>query len=727
MKIRLNYFLLLPFFFSCTEKESLNFQYADWVDTKIGAIDTRGSNCVIGPRLPYGSISPSPQTEDGGMDGYHPNKPIRGFGQLHVSGTGWGAYGHFLISPIMGKLNVGLGSHDSPHSGDITKAYYYKTQLDRYGIGVEIAPSHYSAIYRFTFSESDEAHLIFDASQAIATDIEPKMGGKVLESFASINAEDSSLRMRIKYSGGWIEGPYDLYLVGKYDKPANEIGVWRGETIMPGEPSIAKDTTSLHVGTYASFSVREGSEVLLKVAISFNSFENAENLLNEEMRDWNFEEIRQKGAKIWEDKLGRIEIETPSVEEKTIFYSALYRFFTLAANRTDDAPEWATGKSYWDDLYAFWDTFRTAYPLMMLIDEDAFRSTVQSLIDRFNHHGALGDGFIAGKERYRDQGGNDVDNIIAEACLKEINGIDWDEAYKILRFNAEHRRIGFHLTGEKGTKFERYKETGWIPNNVMSTSQTLEFAYNDYCVALMAKKLGKDEDYEKYLERSKQWIHLWNTNLKSEGFEGFMDAREEDGTFVYYEPKKYGGSWKGPFYEASSWTYSYFVPHELQHLIDLMGGEELFVKRLQAGHEQKLIAYTNEPSFLATRLFIHAGRPDLTSYWVHNIMKTGYDLTGYPENDDTGSMSSWYIFSAIGLFPNAGQDYYYLNAPLFCKSVIHLSDGKTLIIESDSVSDENIYIKTLNLNNATLDSPIIKHKDIANGGILEMELTNHGN
>lgn len=728
MKVRLGYFfMLLLLFCSCAEKEDATFWYADYVDTKIGVIDTRGSNCVIGPRLPYSSISPSPQTEKGGMDGYHPDKPIRGFGQLHASGTGWGAYGHFLISPVTGELNVGIESHDSSHSEDVTKAYYYKTQLDRYDVTAEIAPSHYSAIYRFTFPESDASHLIFDASQAIPTDIETQMNGKVLESSASIDAENSMLRMKIRYSGGWVEGSYDLYLVGQYNRPAVETGVWKGESIIPNESAVVKDTTSHHVGAYASFSTRENKEVLLKVAISFNSFEKAETLLAQEIQDWNFNEVKRKGAEIWERKLGCIEIETSSDEEKTIFYSALYRFFTLAANRTKDAPAWAEGKPYWDDLYAFWDTFRTAYPLMMLVDEEAFHSTVEALINRFNHHGALGDGFIAGRERYRDQGGNDVDNIIAEACLKEIKGIDWNEAYRILKFNAEHRRIGFHLPDTKGNKFERYKKTGWIPNSVMSTSQTLEFAYNDYCTALMAKKIGREEDYKKYLERSKQWTHLWNSDLKSEGFEGFMDAREEDGTFVCYDPEEYGGSWKGPFYEASSWTYSYFVPHEIDRLIELMGGKDTFVKRLKMGHEKKLIAYTNEPSFLATRLFIHAGRHDLTSYWVHNIMKNGYDLTGYPENDDTGSMSSWYVFSAMGLFPNAGQDYYYLNAPLYRKSTIHLANGKTLTIEADSVSNGNIYMKTFKLNNVILECPIINHKDIANGGVIEMELTDYRN
>lgn len=717
-------FGLLLLLNSCSEKEEPAMRFADYVDTKIGVIDDRGSNCVIGPRFPYGSINPSPQTVEGGMDGYHPDRPIRGFAQLQASGTGWGAYGHFLIAPLTGPLHVAAGAHDSPHSGDVTKAYYYKTDLDRYGICAEVAPAHYSAVYRFTFPESDQSHLVFDASQAIPTDMVPSMNGAVLESFAGIDAKRQQIRMKVKYKGGWVDGPYELYLVGEYNKPAASVGTWIGDSIMPWQTEVTVDTTRLHIGAYTSFYTKPGEEVILKVAISFRSYERAEQLLAQEVAGWDFENVKSRGAAEWNEKLRCIEIETPSDKEKTIFYSALYRFFTLAADRTLDRPDWAAGKPFWDDVYAFWDTFRSAYPLMMLVDEPAMRDNIQAMIDRFDHNGVVCDGFIAGRERHSEQGGNDVDNTLAEAFLKGIGGIDWDNVYRILKYNADHRRIGHHTPLTIGDGYTRYKQQGWIPNGVMSTSQTLEFAYNDYCVAMMAKGLGYEEDYRTYLERSHRWIHLWNPDLESEGFKGFIDARNQDGTFAFYPPKQYGGSWKGPFYEGSVWTYSFFAPHDIDRLIELMGGKAAFAERLNAGHEKDLIDYTNEPSFLATRLFIHAGRHDLTSYWVHQVMKNKYDLTGYPQNDDTGAMASWYVFSSMGLFPNAGQDYYYLNAPLYRKSVIHLSNGKTLTIQADSASAENVYMSSFKLNGKILDKPILSHKDIANGGVIEIGVTN---
>lgn len=697
----------------------------EFVDTKIGVIDNRGSNCVIGPRLPYGSINPSPQTINGGMDGYNPNEPIRGFAQLQASGTGWGAYGHFLISPTTGRLDVGVDNHDSPHSDDVTKAYYYKTTLNRYNIKVEIAPAHYSAIYRFTFPKSANSHLILDATQAIASDIVPSMNGNVLQSYASVDSIKQQIRMKVRYEGGWVDGPYDLYIVGQYDKPAVKSGAWGRGAFERGLSSTKEDPKNPHSGVYLSFQAQANEQVLLKVAISFQGYDRAEMLLNSEIPNWDFDRVCRAGAEKWNDKLGRIEIETPSNNQKTMFYSALYRFFTLAADRSLDAPEWAEGKPYWDDVYALWDTFRTAYPLMTLIDEPATRDNILSMINRFKHNGIVCDGFIAGRDKRMEQGGNDVDNVIAEACLKNVRGIDWNEAYRILKYNADHRRIGYHTEATKGDGYDKYKENGWLPEGVMSTSQTLEFAYNDFCVAAMAQKLGLEEDYNKYSKRSHKWPNLWNATEESEGFKGFIDARDEAGRFAFYPTAKYGGSWKGPFYEGSSWTYSYFAPHDIAKLIKLMGGKERFAERLNLAHDKDLIDYANEPSFLTTRLFIDAGRPELTSYWVHKLMREKYDLTGYPQNDDTGAMSSWYVLSAIGLFPNAGQDYYYLNAPLYTKSTIHLSNDKVLTIKSDHIEGNNTFNGSFKLNGKKLRKPTIRHQEIRNGGIIEYKTNNN--
>ena len=690
--------------------------YTDYVHTEIGVIDTRKSNCVIGPELPYGSINPSPFTENGSMDGYDPHSPIRGFAQLHVSGTGWSTYGHFLLSPQIG-FQAGLTEHDSPHSQDVNKAYYYKTHLDRYDITTEIAPSYYSTIYRFLFPSSENSVIKFDASQSI-------MRGTISKNSVEIDPSSNQIKMHIRFEGGWPEGAYNLYLVGKYNQPATEVGVWEGNDTYANQSSLQKDTvTGKHIGAYCKFNTTENKEILLKLALSFTSFEKAEELLAKEIGDWDFERVKESGKQAWESKLSSIQIEAPSEDQKVLFYSSLYRVFTLARDRSLDNSQWKSDAPFWDDNYAFWDTFRSAYPLLTLVDETAVRDNILALIDRFKHNGCVYDGFIAGMERTADQGGNDVDHIIVDAYLKDVKGIDWKEAYKVIKYNADHRRIGFANPKDTLKLYEKYKELGWIPSCVMSSSQTLEFAYNDYCVALMAKGLGYEEDYQKYMERSGKWIHLWNPDLEDSGFKGFMDGRNEDGSFIQMDPKKYGGSWLSPFYEASSWTYSYYVPHNFKKLIELMGGKEKFIERLSYGFEHKMIEYTNEPAFLAFRAFTHAGRPDLSSYWVHNTLHASYDLTGYPGNDDTGSMSSWYIFCSLGFFPNAGQDYYYFNAPTVSKAVIRLSANRTLTITANAAK-ENVYINSCKVNGKSWNTPFIKHSELMNAKTIEMELSN---
>lgn len=683
--------ILLAALWACT-----GVDYASKVDTSIGAVDKRGSNCVIGPMLPYGSINPSPQTFKGGMDGYNPEQPIDGFAQLHVSGTGWSSYGHFLVQPQTGEPQLAPGTHASGHSSDITLPYLYATTLDRYGVRVEIAPSYYSAMYRFTYPESAGAGILLDASQSIARDIATEMGGTVLEAEASARGED--IRMKLRFRGGWPYGPYDLFLAGKVNKDYTARDWEEGG----------------HKGTYLSFATRAGEQVLLKLAISFTSYEKAEELLRSEIPHWNFDKVAEAGRKAWNSKLSSIEAAFATPDEEKIFYSALYRVFTFARDRSRDNSKWATENPFWDDNYAYWDTFRTLYPLLVLVDQDAVRGNILGMLDRFEHNGLVSDGFIAGIERIPEQGGNDVDCVIADAFVKGVQGIDWEKAYRIVKFNADHRRQGQTDTS--------YRALGWIPESTMSSSKTLEYAYNDYCAYLMAQGLGHQEDAARYLDRSHRWTALWNPELEDGGYKGFFDARRLDGTFAGIDPRKYGGSWSTPFYEASAWTYNYFVPHDFDRMIELMGGPEAFVERLEFAFENKLAKYDNEPGFLASRAFVHAGRPDLSSKWIHHIIHNGFDTLGYPGNEDTGSMGSWYVFNVLGLCPNAGQDFYYLNAPAVSHAVITLAGGKKLTVKANAAPG-NIYIASCRLNGKPVEGAVLRHSDLAGGGVLEFELT----
>jgi len=730
-KDRLQIALLLAIF-AFSVNGSAN-QPVDFVNTSIGVIDNRTNNCVIGPMMPYGSINPSPQTlrdqndKYGGHDGYDPRFPIIGFGQLHVSGTGWGSYGHFLISPQVG-LNVEKGMHDSPKSTEITKAYYYKIKLDRYNITAEVSPRYYSAMYRFHFPETDDASIVFDASQSIGLDIATQMGGIIYENIATIDAEKRQIRGKIKIKSGWPEGAYTIYFVAESNKPFADWGVWKDNIIYNQKSTITRDDSkNQHIGTYFRFKTLHNEPVLMKVAISFCSYEKAESFLKLELPHWNFDKVVAQGKADWKEKLKTIKIETKTDDEKRIFYSAMYRVLTMARDRSLDNPNWQSNQPYWDDNYAFWDTWRTAFPMMLLIDNKALHDNVLALLDRFKHNGFVRDGFIAGRDKMEEQGGNDVDNILAEAVLKNVKGIDTNEVYRLLKFNADNERNGlpdkFWKDSLNKANNKRYKELGWIPQCVMSSSNTIEYAYNDFCFSQVAKLLGKNEDYTKYLKRSMGWLNLWNDTLSSKGFSGFMDARSADGLFAGIYPQKNGGSWKSPFYEGDTWTYSFGIPHGYDKLFELMGGKENYVKRLDFAFRNHLIDLTNEPAFLITRSFSEAGRPDLTSYWTHYVMNKYYDITGYPGNDDTGAMSSWYLFSAMGFFPKAGTDIYYLNAPKYAKTVLTLVGSKKLTILAKNTGRNAVFIQSCKINGKDWKRPIFHHSDITNGGKIEMVLS----
>jgi predicted alpha-1,2-mannosidase len=714
-------FIFVP---HCFSQEKL----VKYVDTKIGVIDNRLNWCVIGPQLPYGSINPSPQTRDGETDGYNPDRPIKGFGQLHVSGTGWSKYGHFLVSPQVG-LAVGPEEHESAKSNEITTAYYYQTNLDRYGIVAGVAPTHHAALYQFTYPQSDSAYVVLDATQSIG-DIMPELGIKFEQCQVELLPEKRQIRAMIECIGGWAWAPGKtnfLYFVAEFDQPFVESGVWKDKDIFKGQYTMSKDkNTKQRVGTFCRFKTQNGDKVLMKVALSFSGFENAEKYLKDELPGWKIDDVKQTGMAAWEKKLQTIKIETDSEDQKKIFYTAMYHTMVQPRDRTGDNPKWKSDKPYWDDNYALWDTWRSVYPLNVLIDPDMIRDNILCFIDRFKHNGVVRDAFVFGVDMEEEQGGNNVDNVIADAYAKGLKGINWKEAYQVLKHNAEKERQGVvsfnYADPINRINNGRYRELNWIPECINSSSNTLEYAYNDFCVAQMAKGLGYSADYKKYLKRSNSWTNLWNEDLESDGYKGFIDGRKADGTFLGQDPKLWGKSWKNVFYEGSSWTYSYFVPHDINQLIKRMGGKQKYAERLEHAMINNLIDYGNEPAFWALRSFCHAGRPDLNSKWVNYIMTHNYDTRGVTNNDDTGAMSSWYIFSAIGFFPNAGQDIYYLNAPLYKKSVVTLGNGKTLTITAKNLSDKAIYIKSCKINGKVWTSSIFRHKDIANGGTIEFEL-----
>jgi predicted alpha-1,2-mannosidase len=695
------------------------FSPVDYVNPFIGVLD-EGSYCTVGPQLPFGSVNPGPQTPEGMYDGYSPFQPIRGFGQLHVSGTGWGKYGQFMVSPQIG-LNVDELGHDSPKSGEVATTYYYAVNLDRYKIKTELAPTHHAVIYRFTFPKTDDANIAIDVTHSLVRDIVPYMGGTVSAGEVTINSVTKDKITGFgRYSGGFGDGDYKVYFCARFSKSPVHSGTWKNGTILlSGHETIA--TENERIGAFLRFQTSENESVCMKIAVSLKSIQQAETWLGNEIPAWDFEAVKQDAKTAWNKELGKIAVEGGSEKDKTLFYSALYRSMMMPRDRTDDLEGYADGAKMWDDQYAVWDTWRTMFPLMTIIDPAMVRDNVNSFIERFKKNRVVKDAFVAGIDMFKEQGGNDIDNVIAEAYVKGVQGIDWNKAYEVLKFDADSLRLGAQVpNGKIDPVVASYKKLGWIPGGTISCSVSLEYSYNDFCVAEVAKGLGKKADYRKYLERSKKWVELWNPALESKGFKGFIGPKKPDNTWIDIDPAKNWGSWNEYFYEANSWTYSFFVPHELDHLVELCGGPKIFADRLNLGFtDDKLIAYWNEPAFLAAQGFHHANRPDLASYWTKKMMTERYSDQGYPGNEDSGAMGSWYVFAALGFFPNAGQPFYYLNGSTFPKMTIQLGNGKKLVIEAQNVSKENIYVQSCTLNGKKLKNSIIAHSQLMGGGLLK--------
>jgi predicted alpha-1,2-mannosidase len=676
-----------------------------YVDPRIGVVGA--GNCVIGPALPFASVHPSPDTPDGDNDGYHPDRPIRGFSQTHVSGTGFGQYGNILISPQVG-LAVGKNEHDSPKAEERATAYDYRVRLTKYDVLTEFTPAARSVFYQFTFPKTDEATIAIDVAHSIPTDIATFINGKVKDGAITLSADRRSASGFGAYEGGFGGGIYKVYFFAEMNRAAEAIGTWQNGKISQDSQGARLIKEGDHTGGFLRYHTTAGEVVQLKIGISFKSIDQARQNLRSELPNWDFAKARENARQTWERALGSLRIDEPDEAKKTIFYTALYHAQIMPRDRTGEYARFAPKAPMWDDHYAVWDTWRTLYPLLVLIRPDAVRDTVQSFIERQRVEGLVPDTFIASQRSFGEQGGNDVDNIIADAYVKKVPGIDWKAAYQVMKINADQRRTGDTFDNPVGGA-STYRTNGWIPEGKMSASFTLEYAYNDFCAAQVAAGLGLTQEAQTYLARSQKWQALWNAEHENHGFKGFVMPRKASGEWPSYDVTSFGGSWAGDFYEGSSWTYSFFVPHQPKRLVELMGGPETFARRLDYGMKNRLIDFGNEPAFLAPQMFHYAGRPDLSAQWIRSVTGNLFSLRGYPGDDDSGAMSSYFIWAQLGLFPNAGQDIYYLNGPTVNRVVVQRpADGLLEITRSGKGN----YVSSATLNGRPLTRSWVRHAEL---------------
>lgn len=626
---------------------------ADHVDPHIGVAGT--GSCLPGPCLPHASLYPSPETLGSRPSGYAFDQDIVGFAQLHTQGTGGvPSYGNFLVSPQVG-LNIAEADHQSPKADETMHCDSYGVRLTRYDIRCEVTPSRHSALYRFTFPQSSDSHILIDVARKIGA-VTALDEGRV-----TIDPPNGTLSGGGTFSGNWAPGAYKLYFCARFNKKPASIGTWTGKTRQDGVAEASAKKSAL--GAFLGFQTNANETVEMKIAVSFRSEAQAAHWLDTEIPDWDFDGLKAQAAAQWNRALGAVTLEGASPEEVRRFQTGLWHAMVQPRDRTgDDAA--GTDEPFWDDHYTLWDTWKTVFPLMCIVDPDMVRDNIAAFVAQHKRHGQLGAAFIQGTEYRVGQGGDEVDNVIADAYAKNIPGVDWAAAYELLKDDAEQGRTpGYRQRGYVAM------EDPWPTDGRMhSGSGTLGFAYNDYCVSQVARGLHKTADAERYAKRSQNWLNVWDATATDSGFSGFVRARHQDGTFAQTPPRK---GYNTDFYEGTCWEYSFVPTFAVPTMVSRMGGRDTFRARLRFALENNLIDFGNEPSFMTIWLFDAVQRPYLCSLWA-DALRHKYNGNNLPGDDDSGAMSSLYVFLTAGFYPYAGEDIYYLHGPRVPRILFHL-------------------------------------------------------
>lgn len=690
----------------CTLVHAQNFQY---VDPRIGS---EGLGRVFpGPSMPFGMVKPGPDCTVKPNAGWAPMPEIvTGFSQTHVSGTGGGQkYGNVLVQPFIGNDKVS-NFEQKRVSEDISLGYYTTTFEN--GIKTEITTAERCAFYRIRYPLSNKKPSLFiDALHYLGKSNIPDL--REAQQFVGAEVEvinDHEVRGFTRIRGGWNNGSaYTVYFCLQTDKPFQCI--------------VKEDNQKavLHFGD---------TLVNVKIGISFISSLQAKRNIPENNFDTQLSLLRQS----WEKILSRIHIEGTE-EQKRMFYTGIYHTCLMPVNRTGENPSW-TETPYYDDYYAIWDTYRTSTPLITLLDEQREVDIVNSLLNIYKREGYMPDA-RSGNCNGRTQGGSNAEVVIADAFVKGLQGIDYELALEAMLKDADVDPGADHEKHGRGGLTE-YNTLGYIPYGIdRAGNRTVEYAYDDYCIALVAKGLGREDLYERFIKQSDNWRNLWRSDYEWDGVKGYIMPKDKNGVWLdsvpwghskVYHPRIpytpitkvapwYLPWWSTFFYEALSAEYSLSIPHDVPGLIEACGGEEAFMRRLNLFFERKRYNVANEPSFLTPCLYHWLGRPDLTSDRVRQIISDNYNdsPTGLPGNDDSGAMSSWLVFHMMGLYPNAGQDYYLLHAPLLKAYTMQLCNGN--IIHA-TIKGKGTHYEKVTFNGKELKDARISHRQLMTGGEL---------
>lgn len=701
--------------------------YCKYVNPFIGAAG--GGNIFPGTALPFSMVRLGPDYGNRYKNaGWDERGNIDGFSHTHVSGSGGGPkYGNILIMPVVGNIN--LNDFSSSGSDERAQVGLYSVKLDRYNVSVRLSSTHSTALHEYTFPKSDASHILIDAGSFLRTPKGHPEGQQLVGSEVRI-LSTHEIEGYSRVRGGWNMGTaYTVYFYASFDIPAAKWGTWKSDKSIPNSKN--QFDSGEKTGAWFTFKTYEGQQIKVKVGISFLSVGKAKENLKE-LTTWDVEWVKKNAEKKWNKILGEIVINDNNEANKKIFYTALYHAFLQPSNRTGENPKWHSDEPYYDDFYTVWDTFRATNPLFTLLNPSLERDLIRSLLDIFKFDGYMPDG-RAGNDNGRVQGGTDADMLIADAMVKKIGGIDYNKALEAMIKNAKVPPGGDERKEGRGGLFD-YNTFGYVSTKYeRAGSRTMEYANNDYAISVVAKGLGRNQLFQQYRKKASNWQNLWNPDIESFGAKGFIWPRHEDKTWVSIDSFNTlkTGSWSDFFYESNSWEISFYVPQDVKALIEKCGGEGSFESRLDTFFRHKndapsIFNVSNEPGFLTPVLYNYINKQYKTAALVRKILATAYDTTrsGIPGNDDSGSMSSWYIFQVLGFYPNSGQDVYLISSPVFRDVTIHLENGNTLQITAYHAGPKNIYIQSAVLNGRVLEQNWFRHTDIINGGTLSFVMGN---
>ena len=725
---------------SCAKKAetliSNNQNISSYVDPFIG---TGGhGHTYPGATVPFGMLQVSPVNGISEWDwcsGYHYSDNIAvGFSHLSLSGTGIGDLADIIFMPINKEvdLSVKTTSRDSiayksfySHKNEKATPGYYQVFLEDHNVNVELTTSTRTAYHKYTFKEGDKQAVVIDLGFAINWD-------KPLET--SLKVEDDYTISGYRHSKGWANNQ-KVFFVAKFSKPIIKHNLYSD-----GNKSDKDFVKGVKTSTQLFFDILKNKELLAKVALSSVSIENAKD--NLDPSDLTFEDTKTKANNLWNAALSNIVVETPVDSLKTIFYTALYHAQVAPVTFSDKNGQFrmendsiVTAKNYTAySTLSLWDTFRAEHPLLTLIAPDRVSDMVNSMLAFYETKKTLPVWTLYGNETNTMTGYHSIP-VIVEAYKKGIRGFDAEKAFEAMKTTM--------MKDDRG--LIHYKKYGFIPYNLLdeSVTITLEYAYDDWCVAQMAKALGKEADYTYFLNRSKAYQQIFDEKS------GFMRGKSVDGKSwnTPFDPKHSNHREQTDYTEGNAWQHSWFVPQAVDDLIRIHGGNDIFVSRLEKLFTESseitgnnisaditgLIgqyAHGNEPSHHIAYMFNHANQPWRTQYWARNIMDTQYNTTpnGLSGNEDCGQMSAWYVLSSIGLYPmNPASGDYEIGSPIFEKATIKISQNKTFVIEAKNVSNTNFYIQSATLNGKPFNKTTLSHHDVLKGGTLHFVMGNKPN